>query len=247
MAGEQERGRFLLEAQAVARLRHPNIVQVHEIGEHDGRPFFSLEFVEGGSLDKKLAHTPQPPAEVARLMELLARAMHHAHEHNILHRDLKPANVLLSTDGQPKVTDFGLAKQLDDVGQTHTGAIMGTPSYMAPEQAAGRIHELGPAADTYALGAILYEMLTGQPPFKGASLYDTLDLVRNTDPVPPRQMVPKVPADLETICLKCLEKEPAKRYGSAAELADDLRRFLNHEPIRASGGAVGARRQVAAP
>jgi WD40 repeat protein/tetratricopeptide (TPR) repeat protein len=233
-AGPQELARFRTEAKAVARLQHPNVVQIHEVGEHDGLPYFSLEFVDGGSLHKKLAGAPQQPGAAAQLLETLARAVHAAHERGIVHRDLKPANVLLTADGVPKVTDFGLAKHLDDdSGGTLSGAILGTPSYMAPEQAAGRTKEIGPLSDVYALGAILYEMLTGSPPFKGASVRDTLEQVCSQEPVPPRQLQPKVPRDLETICLKCLQKEPRRRYGSAAELAEDQRRFQAGEPIQA--------------
>ncbi len=163
-AGEQQRERFRIEAESIARLQHPNIVQVHEVGEHEGKPFFSLEFCSGGSLDRKLRGTPLPPTEAARLLETLARAMHAAHQKNVIHRDLKPANVLLTEDGTPKITDFGLAKKLDDPGLTTTEAVMGTPSYMPPEQANGKIQELGPPCDIYALGAILYECLTGRPP-----------------------------------------------------------------------------------
>ena len=233
-AGAEELARFRLEAEAVARLQHPNIVQIYEIGEYQNRPFFSLEFVDGGSLAAKLAGNPLPPREAAKLAETLARAMQAAHAAGIVHRDLKPGNVLLSADGTPKIADFGLAKRLeDDSGQTRTGAVMGTPSYMAPEQAAGQTKAIGPPTDVWALGAILYECLTGRPPFRGASVLETLELVRTQEPVPPSSLQPKVPRDLETICLKCLEKEPAKRYAAAGALADDLGRFLTDKPITA--------------
>jgi serine/threonine protein kinase len=233
-AGEQALARFRTEAEAVARLQHPNIVQIYEVGEQEGLHFFSLEFVEGGSLAHKLAGTPQPPSEAARLVEILARAVHYAHQRGILHRDLKPSNVLLAADGTPKITDFGLAKQLDqDAGQTQSGAIMGTPRYMAPEQAGGKSKAVGPAADVYALGAILYELLTGRPPFKAASAMDTLLQVMQEEPAAPRRLQPDVPRALETICLKCLQKEPTRRYDSAEALADDLHRFLTAEPIMA--------------
>jgi tetratricopeptide (TPR) repeat protein len=226
--------RFRLEAEAAARLQHPNIVQIYEVGEHDGRPFFSLEFVEGGSLDRKLAAAPLANADAAALVETLARAVHVAHGHNIIHRDLKPANVLLAADGTPKITDFGLAKQLDgESGRTHSGAVLGTPSYMAPEQAEGRLPDIGPWTDVYALGAVLYEVLTGRPPFQGRSMYETLEQVRHQEPVAPRLLQPKVPVDLETICLKCLHKEPRRRYATALELAEDVRRFRAGEPIKA--------------
>jgi Protein kinase domain len=225
--------RFQTEAEAIARLQHPNIVQVHEVGEHEGKPFFSLEFCAGGSLDQKLKGTPLPPVDAARLLETLARAMQAAHEKNVIHRDLKPANVLLAENGTPKITDFGLAKKLDDAGQTVSGAIMGTPSYMAPEQAGGKTRELGPACDVYALGAILYELLTGRPPFKAATAMETVKQVVSDEPVPPSQLQPKTPRDVETICLKCLHKEPGKRYATAANLAEDLRRFQVGEPIKA--------------
>jgi WD40 repeat protein/tRNA A-37 threonylcarbamoyl transferase component Bud32 len=233
-AGSAERQRFLAEAEAVARLQHANIVQIHEVGEADGHPFFSLEFCPGGSLAAELEGTPLPPLEAAGLVETLARAMHAAHGAGVVHRDLKPANVLLGADGTPKVTDFGLAKKLDDTaGQTASGTIMGTPSYMAPEQAGGRLKEVGPATDVYALGAVLYELLTGRPPFRAATPLDTVLQVISEEPVPPGRLNPKVPRDLETVCLKCLQKEPARRYASAEALADDLRRFLEERPITA--------------
>jgi tetratricopeptide (TPR) repeat protein len=233
-AGAADLARFRAEAEAVARLKHPNIVEIHDIGEAAGRPYFSLEWVEGGSLEKKLAGTPLPPRDAAELLEALARAAHYAHERGIVHRDLKPANVLLTADGRPKITDFGLAKQLEgDAGKTQSGSVLGTPSYMAPEQAAGDVKTIDARTDVYALGATLYELLTGRPPFKGTSLLDTLEQVRFAEPVPPSRLQMKVPRDLETVCLKCLRKEPPKRYESALALAEDLRRYLNHEPIRA--------------
>jgi WD40 repeat protein/tRNA A-37 threonylcarbamoyl transferase component Bud32 len=241
-AGAAAVARFRNEAEAVARLQHPNIVQVHEVGEHQGRPFFTLEYVDGGGLDKRLAGTPQPPRQAAQLVETLARAIEAAHAAGVIHRDLKPANVLLTAAGEPKLTDFGLAKQLGSLhGQTESGAILGTPSYMAPEQAAGKIKEIGPATDVYALGAILYECLTGRPPFKAATPVDTILQVIDSEPVPPTRLQPQVPRDLETICLKCLEKVPARRYASAAALADDLRRYLAGEPIAARPVGGGER------
>ena len=240
-AGSDALERFRVEAEAIAQLQHPNIVQIHEIGEFNNLPYFSLEFCSGGSLDKKLKVQPLPAREAAELVEKLALAMSAAHQKGILHRDLKPANVLLSDEGIPKITDFGLAKKIDpDVKLrgagselTHTNAIMGTPSYMAPEQALGETKSAGPAADIYALGAILYDCLTGRPPFKGASLLETLDQVRHQEPVPPRQFNERISRNVETICLKCLRKEPGKRYASAAGLADDLHRYLEGRPIQA--------------
>jgi WD40 repeat protein len=232
-AGTQQLQRFRTEAEAVARLQHPNIVQIHEVGEAEGRPYFSLEFVDGGSLDAKLDGTPWQPKDAARLVQTLAGAMDAAHRAGIVHRDLKPANVLVTADGTPKVADFGLAKKLDAAGQTQPGAVMGTPSYMAPEQAGGKSKEIGPACDTYALGAILYECLTGRPPFKAATPLDTILQVVSDEPVPPTQLQPRTPKDLETICLRCLQKEPGKRYASALALAEDLGRFLGGEPVLA--------------
>jgi WD40 repeat protein len=240
-AGPAELARFRAEAEAIARLQHPNIVQIHEVGEHEGGPFFSLEFCPGGSLERKLAGTPLPPEEGAALVETLARAMQAAHDKGIIHRDLKPGNVLLAEDGTPKVTDFGLAKRLGEAGQTTTGAVMGTPPYMAPEQTGGSKGPTGPAVDVYALGAILYECLTGRPPFKAATTMDTLMQVLSDEPVPPRQLQPRTPRDLETVCLKCLQKEPTRRYASAQELAEDLSRFLKAEPVRARPVTVADR------
>ncbi|MBY0228325.1 MAG: serine/threonine protein kinase, partial [Gemmataceae bacterium] len=235
-AGADDLARFRTEAQAVARLQHPGIVQVFEVGEHDGRPFMALEFCPGGSLDRKLAGTPMPPREAAALVRKVAEAVQAAHAAGVVHRDLKPANVLLTENGASKVTDFGLAKKLDDSGQTKTGSIMGTPSYMAPEQAEGR-KDVGPLADVYALGAILYECLVGRPPFRAATAFDTILQVVGEEPVPPRTLNPAVPRDLETITLKCLAKEPGRRYPSGQDLADDLGRFLAGEPIK--GRPVG--------
>jgi tetratricopeptide (TPR) repeat protein len=238
LAGPGDRERLLAEARSVARLQHPNIVQIHEVGEHNGQPFFSLEFCPGGSLEKKLGGSPVLPAEAAVVVETLARAMQVAHEARLVHRDLKPANVLLGADGTLKITDFGLAKRLDEAGRTHHGAIQGTPSYMAPEQAIGASEEIGPASDVYALTAILYQLLTGRPPFRGASAWDTLAMVCQQEPVPPGRLQAKIPFDLETICLKGLHKQPGRRYASALDLACDLRRFLNEEPIHARRTAL---------
>jgi tetratricopeptide (TPR) repeat protein len=224
--------RFRAEAETVARLRHPNIVQIHDVGESGGLPYFSLEYCAGGSLDKRLGGTPWDVRPAARLVATLAGAVAAAHEAGVVHRDLKPGNVLLTEDNTPKVTDFGLAKRLDEQAHTRTGVVLGTPSYMAPEQAGGA-KEVGPAADVYSLGAILYELLTGRPPFKGATAHETLQQVPTQNPVAVRQLQPRVPRDLETICLKCLEKSPRQRYATARALADDLGRFLGAQPILA--------------
>jgi tetratricopeptide (TPR) repeat protein/tRNA A-37 threonylcarbamoyl transferase component Bud32 len=233
-ASAHQLARFYTEAEAVAQLQHPGIVQIYEVGEREGLPFFSLEFVEGGSLEAKIDGKPQPPKEAARLAQGLAEAMAVAHQHGIIHRDLKPANVLLTPAGHPKITDFGLAKRLEgESNVTKSGTLMGTPNYMSPEQARGATAEIGPLSDLYALGAMLYEMLTGRPPFAGPTVLETLDMVRRQEPVAPSRLQTNLPRDLETICLKCLQKEPSKRYASCDALAGDLRRFLRGEPILA--------------
>jgi serine/threonine-protein kinase len=233
-ASRADRQRLSREAELVAALRHPNIVQVYDVGNLDGRPYFTMEFVEGGSLDQKLAGEPLSAREAASLLAVLAEAIDAAHRAGIVHRDLKPSNILLGADGTPKISDFGLARHLR-IGPalTESGAPLGTPSYMAPEQARGRSRETGPAADLYALGAILYEVLTGRPPFHAESAAATVQLVLTEEPVPPSRLNPQVPRDLETICLKCLHKDPRRRYATAAALADELNRFLRHQPIAA--------------
>jgi serine/threonine protein kinase len=254
-AKPDELARFRTETEAIAALQHPGIVQIYDVGEHDGRPYCALEYVAGGSLAERVTGQLQPAA-AAHLVESLARAVHYAHERGIVHRDLKPGNILLSelphqvssdqtqswpsatlaTDFHlpaPKISDFGVAKRLEaDACHTCTGDIVGTPSYMSPEQAASR-KDVGPAADLYALGAILYKLLSGRPPFDGESPMEVLDQVRSADPVPLRQLRPNLPRDVETICLKCMAKEPQRRYDSAAGLADDLARFLEGRPILA--------------
>jgi serine/threonine protein kinase len=251
-ADDGHHDRFRAEAEVVARLAHPHIVQIHEIGEHAGRPYLALELVPGNTLASKIAGTPQPLRAAAHMVELLARAVHFAHQCGVVHRDLKPSNVLLAPPldggsavsdadaaqvaalyGVPKITDFGLARRMEDQSQnTCSGEILGTPSYMAPEQASGRGFAAGPAADIWALGTTLYDMLTGRPPFKGSTAVETINQVVGEDPVPPGRLRPRLPRDLELICLKCLEKDPHRRYDSAAELADDLRRHLNGESVR---------------
>jgi serine/threonine protein kinase len=259
--GRRRRDRFQAETEVVARLQHPNIIQIHEVGEHQGLPYFTMEFAAGGNLAQRLAQAPLAPRPAAELVEALARAAHFAHEQGFVHRDLKPSNILLTQFQSPKpevqsppagpwtldlglwtpkIADFGLAKQFEadsdetGIGQpTESGALLGTANYMAPEQASGRCREVGPAADVYALGAILYEALTGRPPFRAATVLDTLELVRTQEPVPPTRLQPHLPRDLQTICLKCLEKDLRRRYPSARHLADDLGRFVRNEPIQA--------------
>jgi tetratricopeptide (TPR) repeat protein/tRNA A-37 threonylcarbamoyl transferase component Bud32 len=227
--------RFLGEAESVARLHHPHIVQIFAFGDCDGRPYFEMEYVAGGCLSDRLDGTPWAPPDAARLVEILARAIHEAHRLGIVHRDLKPANVLLTCEGVPKIADFGLAKWLDvETGLTKTHLIVGSPSYMAPEQAGSTATApIGPAADVYSLGAILYQLLTGRPPFQAATMLETLEQVRWDEPVAPSRLVPKLPRDLGIICLKCLEKDPARRYASSIELAADLQRFETGQSIRA--------------
>ena len=233
--------RFRGEAQAVAQLHHPNIVEIYEFGEHNDLPYYSLEFVEGGSLARKIRGKPLPPLDAARIAEELARAIQYCHQHGILHRDLKPSNILLTADGVPKIGDFGLAKQLDsDPGLTKSGMVMGTPSYMAPEQTQGRSRDVGPHTDIYALGTILYEMLAGRPPFKADSVLETMEQVGSQEPPSPSRFQSKVPRDLETICLKAMAKEPDQRYRSALAMAQDLERFQQGESILARReGALG--------
>jgi serine/threonine-protein kinase len=224
--------RFRTEAEAIARLQHPNIMQVYELGEIAGQPFLSLELCAGGTLARLLGRGPLVPRRAAELVAELAGAIHHAHERGIVHRDLKPSNVLFAEEGVPKITDFGLARRLDEPGHTATGEVLGTPAYMAPEQAAGK-KDVGPLTDVWALGAILYECLTGRPPFKAATAFETIQQVVSEDPAPPRQFNALVPRDLEMVCLKALAKEPGRRYASAGDMASDLRRFLGGDVIAA--------------
>jgi WD40 repeat protein len=232
LANETEVRRFYSEAEAAANLDHPGIVPIFEVGQHEGQHYFSMGFVEGQSVSQRLAAGPFPPREAAALLARVADAIEYAHQRGVIHRDLKPANILIDQSGSPRVTDFGLAKKLQsDSALTGSGQIMGTPSYMPPEQAGGERGEVGPAADVYALGATLYALVTGRPPFQAATAMDTVIQVLSDEPVPPRRLNVSVPVDLETICLKCLQKQPAKRYASAADFAADLRRFLAHEPI----------------
>jgi tetratricopeptide (TPR) repeat protein/tRNA A-37 threonylcarbamoyl transferase component Bud32 len=235
--------RFLAEAESIARVHHPHIVQIFAFGDHDGRPYFEMEYVDGGSLADRLGGRPWPVRDAARLVETLARAIHAAHQLGVVHRDLKPANILLSSDGIPKIADFGLAKCLDaETGLTRTEWIVGSPSYMAPEQAGEGGRPIGPGADVYSLGAILYELITGRPPFQAATVLETLEQVRSAEPIAPARLRRGLPRDLVTICLKCLEKEPDRRYATAADLAEDLRRFEAGEPIRAR--PVGAHERL---
>ncbi len=243
--------RFRREAETLARLRHPHIVQVYEVGSQGGRPFFALEYIDGGPLSARLTGQPQPARESAALLETLARAVQAAHQAGVVHRDLKPANVLLAEGGEgfgaPKVSDFGLAKRVQvDASLTRTGAVLGTPSYMAPEQARAEGKEVGPSCDVYALGGILYHLLTGRPPFVGSQPMEVLLQVVHDEPVRPRRLFPRAPRDLETICLKCLRKEPRRRYATAEALAEDLRRWLDGQPVLARPTPVWERAWKAA-
>jgi serine/threonine-protein kinase len=233
-AGPHERARFQREAEAVASLHHANIVAVYDVGDHEGCPYFTMELLEGGSMAQSLTGTPQPAHKAAELLIALAEAVQAAHRAGIVHRDLKPANILLTVEGTPKVADFGLARHFEEEPTlTLSGARMGTPSYMAPEQVSGKAGTIGPAADIYALGVLLYEMLTGRRPFRGETASETERQVIHDEPVSPSLLNPKVPRDLETTCLKCLSKEPGRRYAGAAALADDLSRFREGRPIQA--------------
>jgi serine/threonine-protein kinase len=237
MASEADKQRFRAEAEAAARLDHPNIVPVYEVGELEDRPFFSMKHIAGRTLTELLAERPLPAREAARILATVSRAIHFAHQKGVLHRDLKPSNILIDDDGTPHITDFGLAKKTTDAASlTKTGMIIGTPSYMAPEQAAGARGEVSPTSDVYSLGAILYHMLTGRPPFQAASPLDTVLLVLEQDPVPPRVVNPRADRDLEMIALRCLQKPADLRYASAEALADDLQAYLKDEPISARSG-----------
>jgi serine/threonine protein kinase len=231
--------RFRREAEGAARLEHPGIVPIHDVGERGGSCYFSMKFVEGGQLDEVGRRTPISVRQAAELTAKVARTVHYAHEHGILHRDIKPGNILLDQNGEPHLTDFGLAHLLDAQSSvTRTIDVLGTPSYMAPEQAAGETSKLSKATDVYGLGAVLYQLLTGQPPFAGGTTYETIRLLRDSEPRPPRSVNPKIDRDLSTICLKCLEKDPQRRYSSALALAEDLEHWLKHEPILAKPSGV---------
>jgi serine/threonine protein kinase len=241
-ATEAEIKRFHSEAKAAATLKHPNVVAIHEVGEHEGQHYFSMDYIEGRSLAEVIRRTPLPAARAARYVKIIAEAIHYAHQRRILHRDLKPHNVLIDAQDEPRITDFGLARQIEvESDLTLSGAVLGTPSYMPPEQAAGKRREIGRASDVYSLGAILYDLLTGRPPFRADTPLDTLRQVIDTEPAPPRLVNRNVPRDLETICLKCLAKPPEQRYSSAQDLADDLGRFLRQEPIHARPVSSGER------
>ena len=233
-ATEAHLKRFRLEAEAAARLDHPCIVPIHEVGERDGYCYFSMNFVEGGQLDEVVGREPLPIGRAVELIANLAHAVHYAHEHGILHRDIKPGNILLDQKGEPHLTDFGLARLVETESTvTRTKEVLGTPSYMAPEQAVGETRKLTSATDVYGLGAVLYQLLTGQPPFAGGTTYETVKLLLETEPRRPRLLNPKIDRDLSAICLKCLDKDPKRRYPSALALAEDLEHWIKHEPIRA--------------
>lgn len=239
-ASPADRERFQAEAEAAARLDHPDIVPVYEVGAIDGQPYFSMKYVPGRTLSQRLAEALMPEKEAAQLLARVARAIHYAHRQGVLHRDLKPANIMIDDEGQPHVTDFGLAKRVQEAESlTRTGAVLGTPSYMAPEQAAGARGEVGPGSDIFSLGTILYHMLTGRPPFQAASPVDTVLMLLEQDVVPPRVVNPRADRDLEMIALKCLQKPIDLRYDTAANLADDLEAYLKDEPIAARSGRFG--------
>src|SRR2546421_7833130 len=234
--------RFRLEAEAAARLEHPGIVPIHEVGERDGQCYFSMKFIEGGQLDEVVKQTPMSIRQAVELITKVARTVHYAHEHGILHRDIKPGNILLDGKGEPQLTDFGLARLVEtESTMTRTLDVLGTPSYMAPEQATGNNAAVSSVTDVYGLGAVLYQLLTGQPPFAGGATYETIKLLLDTEPRLPRLLNPKIDRDLSTICLKCLEKDPKRRYSSALALAEDLERWIRHEPIQARHTGVFAR------
>jgi TolB-like protein/Tfp pilus assembly protein PilF len=241
-ASEAHVKRFRREAEAAARLEHPCIVPIYEVGERDGSCYFSMKFVEGGQLDEVIRREPMPPRRAAELIAKVARTVHYAHEHRILHRDIKPGNILLDRKGEPHLTDFGLARLVESESTvTRTLEVLGTPSYMAPEQAVGNNSTISSVTDVYGLGAVLYQLLTGQPPFAGGTTYETIKLLLDTEPRQPRFLNPKIDRDLSTICLKCLDKDPKRRYSSALALAEDLERWLKHEPIRARHTGIFAR------
>ena len=246
-ATEAHLKRFRREAEAAASLDHPFIVPIHEVGERDGCCYFSMNFIEGGQLDEVVRRAPMSIRQAAELIAKVARTVHYAHEHGILHRDIKPGNILLDTKGEPHLTDFGLARLVEaESTVTRTLEVMGTPSYMAPEQAAGKQQSVSKATDVYGLGAVFYQLLTGHPPFAGGTTYETIKLLLDTEPRQPRLWNPKIDRDLSTICLKCLEKDPKRRYSSALALAEDLEHWLKHEPIQAkrSGFFTHARKWV---
>src|SRR5436190_6168105 len=241
-ATEAHLKRFRREAESAASLEHPCIVPIHEVGERDGSCYFSMKFVEGGQLDEMVRREPMQVRRAAELIDKVARTVHYAHEHHILHRDIKPGNILLDRQGEPHLTDFGLARLVETESTvTRTMEVLGTPSYMAPEQAVGNNAGVTSATDVYGLGAVLYQLLTGQPPFAGGTTYETIKLLLDTEPRSPRLLNPKIDRDLSTICLKCLEKDPKRRYSSALALAEDLERWLKHEPILARHTGIFAR------
>lgn len=242
LASEAEVKRFFHEARAAAKLQHPNIVAVHEVGLQDGQPYYSMDFIEGSNLEQLVRQHPLPAQQAAEYVRAVAEAIHFAHEHGTVHRDLKPTNILIDIFNQPRITDFGLARcaQLDP-HLTTSGQILGTPAYISPEQAQAKTEAVGPQSDIYSIGAVLYHLLTQRPPFAAESLPVMLDLVVHREPVSPRALNPSVPRDLETICLKCLQKEPGRRYRSAQDLSDELGRFIRGDPILARPPSVAER------